>query len=220
MLMQHFSSHDHGFLLVKAFHDGLFLPFPVLLQHRIAKVAFRIDLCHHPLSFIAHLVIQGRMPTVNTRGFNAETITMFIYRVQMRKLLQNPKTNRRLWIRNLYRRESTSSILRSTYGAIKIDTCPEASEEDRHLLRFYASQSHGHLQTLQSCVNTFLGSASSEPPRVFVGHGKQLVIAAHKLVFIGDTLGRLLSCNQIQAKLTGSPNAKTAIVILQVITSS
>lgn len=85
----------------------------------------------------------------------------------------------------------------------KVDTCPDPSEDDRHLLRFYASQSHGHLQTLQSCVNTFLGSASSQPPRVFVGHGKQLVIAAHKLVFIGDTLGRLLSCNQLQAKLAG-----------------
>ncbi|XP_072271193.1 embryonal Fyn-associated substrate isoform X2 [Pyxicephalus adspersus] len=89
----------------------------------------------------------------------------------------------------------------------KNDPCPEASEEDRHLLRFYASQSHGHLQTLQTCVGTFLGSASSQPPRVFVGHGKQLVIAAHKLVFIGDTLGRLLSCNQLQAKLAGEGGA-------------
>lgn len=52
-------------------------------------------------------------------------------------------------------------------------------------------------------MDTFLGSASSQPPRVFVGHGKQLVIAAHKLVFIGDTLGRLLSCSQLQAKLAG-----------------
>ncbi|KAM3940246.1 embryonal Fyn-associated substrate [Leptodactylus fuscus] len=89
----------------------------------------------------------------------------------------------------------------------KVDTYPEPSEEDHHLLRFYASQSHGHLQTLQSCVNTFLGSASSQPPRVFVGHGKQLVIAAHKLVFIGDTLGRLLSSNQLQAKLAGEGGA-------------
>lgn len=89
----------------------------------------------------------------------------------------------------------------------KVDTCPEPSDDDRHLLRFYASQSHGHLQTLQSCVNTFLGSASSQPPRVFVGHGKQLVIAAHKLVFIGDTLGRLLSCNQLQTKLAGEGGA-------------
>ncbi|KAG8596145.1 hypothetical protein GDO81_001751 [Engystomops pustulosus] len=89
----------------------------------------------------------------------------------------------------------------------KVDAYPEPSEEDCHLLRFYASQSHGHLQTLQSCVNTFLGSASSHPPRVFVGHGKQLVIAAHKLVFIGDTLGRLLSCNQLQVKLAAEGGA-------------
>ncbi|XP_040210408.1 embryonal Fyn-associated substrate isoform X2 [Rana temporaria] len=85
----------------------------------------------------------------------------------------------------------------------KADPCPEPSEEDRHLLRFYASQSHGHLQTLETCMGTFLGSASSQPPRIFVGHGKQLVIAAHKLVFIGDTLGRLLSCTQLQVKLAG-----------------
>ncbi|KAM4809618.1 embryonal Fyn-associated substrate [Rhinophrynus dorsalis] len=85
----------------------------------------------------------------------------------------------------------------------EIDACPKPSEEDRHLLRFYAAQSNGHLQTLLSCVGTFLGSASSQPPRVFVGHGKQLVIAAHKLVFIGDTLGRLLGCPQLQARLAG-----------------
>ncbi|XP_075067293.1 embryonal Fyn-associated substrate isoform X2 [Mixophyes fleayi] len=89
----------------------------------------------------------------------------------------------------------------------KAEICPEPSEDDQHLLRFYASQSHGHLNTLQACVGTFLGSASSQPPRVFVGHGKQLVIAAHKLVFIGDTLGRLLSCSQLQAKLAGEGGA-------------
>ncbi|KAG8455417.1 hypothetical protein GDO86_001560 [Hymenochirus boettgeri] len=82
------------------------------------------------------------------------------------------------------------------------ETCPEPSE-DHHLLNFYATQSHCHLQTLLSCVGTFLGSASSQPPRVFVGHGKQLVIAAHKLVFIGDTLGRLLSCPNLQSQLVG-----------------
>uniref|UniRef100_A0A6I8PML2 Embryonal Fyn-associated substrate n=1 Tax=Xenopus tropicalis TaxID=8364 RepID=A0A6I8PML2_XENTR len=85
----------------------------------------------------------------------------------------------------------------------QIEPFPELSEEDHHLLHFYATQSHSHLQTLLSCVGTFLGSASSQPPRVFVGHGKQLVIAAHKLVFIGDTLGRLLSCPQLQTRLTG-----------------
>ncbi|NP_001088375.1 embryonal Fyn-associated substrate L homeolog [Xenopus laevis] len=91
----------------------------------------------------------------------------------------------------------------STLEEREVDPFPEASEEDRHLLHFYATQSHSHLQTLLSCVGTFLGSASSQPPRVFVGHGKQLVIAAHKLVFIGDTLGRLLSCPQLQTRLAG-----------------
>ncbi|XP_063769680.1 embryonal Fyn-associated substrate [Pseudophryne corroboree] len=89
----------------------------------------------------------------------------------------------------------------------KAEICSEPSEDDQHLLRFYASQSDGHLRTLQDCVATFLGSASTQPPRVFVGHGKQLVIAAHKLVFISDTLCRLLSCTQLQAKLAGEGGA-------------
>ncbi|XP_053558306.1 embryonal Fyn-associated substrate isoform X2 [Bombina bombina] len=89
----------------------------------------------------------------------------------------------------------------------EIALSPDPSEEDLHLLRFYAAQSHGHLETLLSYVNTFLDCASSQPPRVFVGHGKQLVIAAHKLVFIGDTLGRLLSCGQLQSQLAGESGA-------------
>ncbi|KAM4709821.1 embryonal Fyn-associated substrate isoform 2-T3 [Discoglossus pictus] len=89
----------------------------------------------------------------------------------------------------------------------EVPSHPDPSEEDRHLLRFYAAQSRGHLQTLETCVGTFLGSASSQPPRVFVGHGKQLVIAAHKLVFIGDTLGRLLGCAQLQAQLAAEGGA-------------
>ncbi|XP_041436113.1 embryonal Fyn-associated substrate isoform X2 [Xenopus laevis] len=97
----------------------------------------------------------------------------------------------------------TDTVQVSIQEEKQMDPFPELSEEDRHLLHFYATQSHSHLQTLLSCVGTFLASASSQPPRVFVGHGKQLVIAAHKLVFIGDTLGRLLSCPPLQTRLAG-----------------
>ncbi|XP_075425186.1 embryonal Fyn-associated substrate isoform X2 [Ascaphus truei] len=90
---------------------------------------------------------------------------------------------------------------------IETPACPDPTEEDCQLLRFYAAQSRGHLQTLLSCVDTFLDSAGSQAPRIFVGHGKQLVIAAHKLVFIGDTLGRILSCAQLQAWLAGEGGA-------------
>ncbi|KAM8960607.1 embryonal Fyn-associated substrate [Pelodytes ibericus] len=99
--------------------------------------------------------------------------------------------------------EKQTHVEQSNLQEREVSPSPDTSEEDRQLLRFYAAQSHGHLQTLQSCVGTFLTSASSQPPRVFVGHGKQLVIAAHKLVFIGDTLGRLLGCAQLQTKLAG-----------------
>lgn len=41
----------------------------------------------------------------------------------------------------------------------------------------------------------------NQPPRVFVSRGKSLIVTAHKLVFIGDTLSRLLSSSDLKAKV-------------------
>ncbi|XP_029522521.2 embryonal Fyn-associated substrate-like isoform X2 [Oncorhynchus nerka] len=44
----------------------------------------------------------------------------------------------------------------------------------------------------------------NQPPRVFVSRGKSLIVTAHKLVFIGDTLSRLLTSPDLRAKVTTS----------------
>ncbi|KAL0189267.1 hypothetical protein M9458_016366, partial [Cirrhinus mrigala] len=59
------------------------------------------------------------------------------------------------------------------------------SLEDSELLSFYSSQSLSHLSCLADAID------SLHP---------DLIVTAHKLVFIGDTLARLLSSSDLRAK--------------------
>ncbi|XP_051570282.1 embryonal Fyn-associated substrate-like [Myxocyprinus asiaticus] len=77
--------------------------------------------------------------------------------------------------------------------------------EDSELLSFYSSQSLSHLSCLADAIDSLFTSVQgNQPPRVFVSRGKSLIVTAHKLVFIGDTLGRLLSSSDLRAKVTTS----------------
>ncbi|XP_035285664.1 enhancer of filamentation 1 isoform X3 [Anguilla anguilla] len=68
---------------------------------------------------------------------------------------------------------------------------PQLCEWDRKLLRFYAEQCEAHFVTLLKAVDAFFGCISAgQPPRIFVAHSKFVILSAHKLVFIGDTLSR------------------------------
>ncbi|KAL2079704.1 hypothetical protein ACEWY4_025448 [Coilia grayii] len=79
------------------------------------------------------------------------------------------------------------------------------SLEDSELLSFYASQSLSHLSCLADSIEALFTSVQgNQPPRVFVSRGKSLIVTAHKLVFIGDTLSRLLSSSDLKAKVTTS----------------
>ncbi|XP_051527607.1 enhancer of filamentation 1-like isoform X1 [Myxocyprinus asiaticus] len=62
---------------------------------------------------------------------------------------------------------------------------------DRQLLGFYADQCEQNFVTLLNAVDAFFGCVKAgQPPRIFVAHGKFVILSAHKLVFIGDTLSR------------------------------
>lgn len=74
--------------------------------------------------------------------------------------------------------------------------------EDSELLSFYSSQSLSHLSCLADAIDSLFTSVQgNQPPRVFVSRGKSLIVTAHKLVFIGDTLARLLSSSDLRAKV-------------------
>ncbi|XP_071765215.1 embryonal Fyn-associated substrate isoform X1 [Centroberyx gerrardi] len=79
------------------------------------------------------------------------------------------------------------------------------SLEDSELLSFYSSQSLAHLSCLADSIDVLFSSVQgNQPPRIFVARGKSLIVTAHKLVFIGDTLSRLLTSPDLRAKVTTS----------------
>lgn len=76
------------------------------------------------------------------------------------------------------------------------------SLEDSELLSFYSSQSLAHLSCLADAIDVLYSSVQgNQPPRIFVARGKSLIVTAHKLVFIGDTLSRLLTSPDLRAKV-------------------
>lgn len=76
------------------------------------------------------------------------------------------------------------------------------STGDLQLLHFYAGQCQSHYSTLQAAVAALMSSTqANQPPCLFVPHGKRVVVAAHRLVFVGDTLGRLAASAPLRAQV-------------------
>lgn len=76
------------------------------------------------------------------------------------------------------------------------------SAGDLQLLHFYAGQCQGHYSALQAAVAALMASTqANQPPCLFVPHGKRVVVAAHRLVFVGDTLGRLAASASLRAQV-------------------
>ncbi|KAK5977679.1 hypothetical protein GCK32_011211 [Trichostrongylus colubriformis] len=62
---------------------------------------------------------------------------------------------------------------------------------DRQLVRFYAPQLDQHTESLSLAIEDFLGTVENNlPPREFVQKGKLIILAAHKLIYIGDTVSQ------------------------------
>ncbi|XP_061737497.1 enhancer of filamentation 1 isoform X1 [Nerophis ophidion] len=83
----------------------------------------------------------------------------------------------------------------------------ETCTRDRQLLGFYSEQCEQHFVTLLSAVDAFFDCVSAgQPPRVFVAHSKFVILSAHKLVFIGDTLSRQASAPEVANRVMNSSN--------------
>uniref|UniRef100_A0A8D2KVZ4 Embryonal Fyn-associated substrate n=1 Tax=Varanus komodoensis TaxID=61221 RepID=A0A8D2KVZ4_VARKO len=79
---------------------------------------------------------------------------------------------------------------------------------DLQLLRFYTEQCQNHYTTLLSAIEALLASAGAhQPPKVFVPHGKFVIVTAHKLVFVGDTVSRLASSAVVRARVGAASGA-------------
>ncbi|XP_036304569.1 enhancer of filamentation 1 isoform X4 [Pipistrellus kuhlii] len=79
--------------------------------------------------------------------------------------------------------------------------------QDRQLLCFYYDQCETHYISLLNAIDALFSCVSSaQPPRIFVAHSKFVILSAHKLVFIGDTLTRQVAAQDIRNKVMNSSN--------------
>lgn len=79
--------------------------------------------------------------------------------------------------------------------------------QDRQLLCFYYDQCETHYISLLNAIDALFSCVSSaQPPRIFVAHSKFVILSAHKLVFIGDTLTRQVAAQDIRNKVRNSSN--------------
>ncbi|XP_041104509.1 enhancer of filamentation 1-like [Polyodon spathula] len=79
--------------------------------------------------------------------------------------------------------------------------------KDKQLLFFYSEQCETHFVTLLNAIDAFFSCISAgQPPRIFVAHSKFVILSAHKLVFIGDTLSRQTSTLEIRNKVMNCSN--------------
>uniref|UniRef100_A0A8C7EP86 Enhancer of filamentation 1 n=1 Tax=Neovison vison TaxID=452646 RepID=A0A8C7EP86_NEOVI len=79
--------------------------------------------------------------------------------------------------------------------------------QDRQLLCFYYDQCETHYISLLNAIDALFSCVSlAQPPRIFVAHSKFVILSAHKLVFIGDTLTRQVAAQDIRNKVMNSSN--------------
>ncbi|XP_066592437.1 breast cancer anti-estrogen resistance protein 1 [Prorops nasuta] len=79
---------------------------------------------------------------------------------------------------------------------------------DKQLLVFYAAQVITHSAHLTHAIDAFLQTVEhNQPPKVFLAHGKFLVLSAHRLVHIGDTVHRNITRNDVRVRILQCANA-------------
>ncbi|XP_067905605.1 breast cancer anti-estrogen resistance protein 1 isoform X4 [Heterodontus francisci] len=89
------------------------------------------------------------------------------------------------------------------YGQVKSKLSPS----DKQLLSFYSEQCELNITTLINAIDAFFTSINTnQPPKIFVAHSKFVILSAHKLVFIGDTLSRQAKSQDVRNKVTHYSN--------------
>lgn len=79
---------------------------------------------------------------------------------------------------------------------------------DRQVINFYGSQSEVHLQHLNTAIDAFLLTIeNNQPPKVFIAHSKFVILNAHKLVYIGDSVHRNVVNPEVRTRVLNCSNA-------------
>lgn len=84
---------------------------------------------------------------------------------------------------------------------------PALDHDEKQILTFFATQVITHHNNLTQAIDAFLQTVEhNQPPKVFLAHGKFVVLSAHKLVHIGDTVHRNISQSELKAHMLKCAN--------------
>ncbi|GFO25366.1 breast cancer anti-estrogen resistance protein 1 [Plakobranchus ocellatus] len=101
--------------------------------------------------------------------------------------------------------QSQAFVLPQTEDEVEEEEVLDAS--DRQVLIFYADQMTSHATLLANATDAFLKVvADGQPPNVFISHSKFLIVSAHKLVHIGDSIHRNLASNYVSTNIMRCAN--------------
>ncbi|XP_049874208.1 breast cancer anti-estrogen resistance protein 1 [Pectinophora gossypiella] len=91
-------------------------------------------------------------------------------------------------------RASFDALVRDADHAGEVSAVAAATRlppDDRQLAAFYAAQTATYGAHLSTAVEAFLRTIEmGQPPDVFLAHGKFVVLSAHRIVHVGDTVHR------------------------------
>ncbi|XP_069460606.1 breast cancer anti-estrogen resistance protein 1 isoform X2 [Ambystoma mexicanum] len=111
------------------------------------------------------------------------------------------------WLEPEVMRPINNDISNWTPPAHYKQTPSALSTSDKQLLLFYLEQCETNVTTLTNAIDAFFTSVTSnQPPKIFVANSKFIILSAHKLVFIGDTLSRQAKAQDIRTKVTHYSN--------------
>jgi len=80
-------------------------------------------------------------------------------------------------------------------------------DEDRRLLMFYCDQMTGHWNVLDNAASAFFHCMDRrQPPKVFVSHSKFVIVAGHKMAYLGDVLARNIDDDNAQDWIVAHSN--------------
>lgn len=108
-------------------------------------------------------------------------------------------------------RKSFDGLVRESETlAVAVPVEPEDSvdADDRRILSFYAGQIVTHSAHLTHAIDAFLQTVEhNQPPKVFLAHSKFVVLSAHWLVQVGDTVHRNVIRNEVRSRVLSCTNA-------------
>ncbi|KAB0796548.1 hypothetical protein PPYR_10609 [Photinus pyralis] len=109
------------------------------------------------------------------------------------------------------------NLIKNAESAAIISDKADLDPEDKQVLSFFAAQVITHHNHLTQAIDAFLQTVEhNQPPKVFLAHGKFVVLSAHKLVHIGDAVHRNVLQTDTRTRALNCANALSEALAMSV----